>query len=1502
MRITTPAGDRRHISPGLLRRERLRRLCLSLAVVLFPVAVAAQIPEPNVNMVAGTTLPGGDPFLQRQNEPSIAVSTRNPLHVLGGANDYRTVDIPFDTPASPDQEERGDAWLGVFKSRNGGQTWWSDLLPGYPQQTGSTSPLFGYQAAADPVVRAGQNGMFYYSGIVLNRDAHPASGVFVARFIDNNSKEYGDPFSYLGTNVIDRGTSGAFTDKPWIAVGPGTPGGKCTVGGQTFDAQNVYLAYTTFLGNDNNVHTKLMFARSTDCGSTWSAPIKLSESNAINQGATIGVAPNGAVYVVWRRFKSTAETNAIMVAKSTDKGQTFAKGAVVTNINPFEQGMTGTAIRTNAYPSLAIDSSSRLWVAWSERAANGDGRIQIISSPDGVSWGAAQPVDAPALRADDGTAARGHQFMPALSIAADKLVVAYYDLRDDHRHSVYTPLGFGRYKEDRAWVSADTTGNVFLQYLMDSVPAVTPALAPLTRRHTLDVRAAMASVAIPVQTPSFSDPVRVSRYIFGSRTSTPGALIEQLQFNPPNLPMFRLGTAPFLGDYIDITGYAIKGATVFHAAWTDNRDVRPPRDGNWAHYTPPQSAALGTKSVFNGSDVPQCTPGYDFTGTRNQNIYGSRLTDGVFAASPSNAKQLGLIPRSFVVFVQNATNAPRSFDLTITNQPLPDGTASFDQHTPVTTLSAVPVPARSLITRTVYMASSNPRASVNVDVTEFGGGTLATSVVLNPDVSNPDVSNPDVSNPDVSNPDVSNPDVSNSIITAEVHNPDVSNVGVSSPDVSNPDVSNPDVSNPDVSNPDVSNPDVSNMGVGTPDVSNPDVSNPDVSNPDVSNSPVSDVTYTVTNKGNTASAYTVHVVSNANTDGVHAQLIVHRLYQTPVAQVDSNGNATCKLGLQTRSEVLINVPTVPLNAPDPNPPSLWLAPGDAARITLRISYTKPGVVFDPASSLAAQVTAQAANVKIVNGQAVIDPNGPITASPLFITTTAAHDAVAGQPYSMTFGATGGAPPYVWTVTSPSGFVINASGQVTQGTFASAGNASITVNVKDSTPGSTGITKTFAVRVVAPLAIVTTALPNATQGFAYSTTMQSTGGVAPIHWSVVTSVPDDMALSDAGTISGVCPYTETPVVKVRATDSSNPPQIVDSQSMPLVVESAVCTGNASAFFDNWNGGGVGDNGQSPTFSTNGSTYCVDHIEDYHWNSGNGAAPGTIGLFFTDRSRTLGPWTATATSGQNNAPNVNWSATPAPAVFVINGTYKIIDSSPTTWSQNAQSGGLGFSRVWLKAAVPPTHTATLHLQYNGQPLVLTKAPEQFGYNETANAYLNANQLVWNGNDTVTVSGLPNGTYNVEVATRELSNQEYLPGEFWNQVQFTVNNADTDVTFAEHKLLHITSPANNATTFAAFACPPSLSIPAPTLLSWDPINVSPATYQYFVYRGSCAAGVGWTLLDSGTTTGTSASLNLPSSAAGEFYAIKIYAYNANNQRIGEVMTIGTNWHGWALEFTVP
>src|SRR5687768_2872944 len=128
----------------LVSRSAFVRLALgtALAAGLAITTIHAQIPGRNVNMVAGQGWPDGDPFLQRQNEPSIAASTRNPLHLIAGSNDYRTIDLPG--LPDEDEDETGDAWLGLYKSVDGGQRWKSGLLPGYPQDKstdGLASPL-----------------------------------------------------------------------------------------------------------------------------------------------------------------------------------------------------------------------------------------------------------------------------------------------------------------------------------------------------------------------------------------------------------------------------------------------------------------------------------------------------------------------------------------------------------------------------------------------------------------------------------------------------------------------------------------------------------------------------------------------------------------------------------------------------------------------------------------------------------------------------------------------------------------------------------------------------------------------------------------------------------------------------------------------------------------------------------------------------------------------------------------------------------------------------------------------------------------------------------------------------------------------------------------------------------------------------------------------------------------------------------------------------------------
>ncbi len=158
-----------------------------LLLITLGASPHAQVAGRNVNMVTGGTFPGGDPFLQKQNEPSIAMSTRNPCHLLAGANDYRAVNLP----GLPDDLEIGDSWVGWYESTDCGATFYSTLVPGYPQDNspeGIASPAKGFTTAADPVLKSGAAGTFYYLFIAFNRGSN-VGNLSLARFIDHNDRE-----------------------------------------------------------------------------------------------------------------------------------------------------------------------------------------------------------------------------------------------------------------------------------------------------------------------------------------------------------------------------------------------------------------------------------------------------------------------------------------------------------------------------------------------------------------------------------------------------------------------------------------------------------------------------------------------------------------------------------------------------------------------------------------------------------------------------------------------------------------------------------------------------------------------------------------------------------------------------------------------------------------------------------------------------------------------------------------------------------------------------------------------------------------------------------------------------------------------------------------------------------------------------------------------------------------------------------------------------------------
>jgi len=1028
------------------RRVSIYLFLSFVLVVLMGVPIKSQLVEStasstpsnfvgrNVNMVSGTRLPFGDPWLQRQNEPSLAVSTRNPMHLFAGANDYRTIDIKddFKLPGI-EGTAAADAWLGVYESFDGGQSWITTLLPGFPQDIsieGTASPLKSYATACDPIVRAGANGLFYYCGIAFDRSNTNSkdSAVFVARYVDNNNLEkvevkidqdgtrkYFGPIQYVDTHLVATGnTTSNFIDMPNLAVD--VPRKGALYG-------NVYVAYTIF--SESNSQNKIMFQRSTDGGVTWEAPVQLSTTGQLVQRPVIAIDPidlkGNTIYVAFRRFAIGNVKDGIVVVRSTDGGKTFSKlPDVVSPFYPFDQGTKGpspTSFRTNSYPTMAVGDLGTVYVAWSQRQGGPSGQAKIMISAfkkGGLVWSTPKLVDPTYTGV-------GHQFMPSLTFVAWKLMLAWYDQRNDI--ALHNPN---------------------TEFIEDGGG----------ERHTIDVRAAEGTPGVP---PSFSPSIQLSRYLYVLDLDADGNpqddgsghyKVIQAESNPINYPLFQLGTVPFHGDYLEITpssrilppavafGFWIYNInplepTNFHTAWTDNRDVRPPGDGVWANYNAPNSIQDPAWQV---PPTPLCS-GSSNTGMRNQNIYTANINKGIVMGSPGNTKELDLAlksegGRTFIVFIKNTTELEKTLNLRILQ--IGGVNASFDQFANDDHIQ-VKVEPYSSISTTVYVDRST-RTLAPVTVNAFEGIKLVGYVILNPDPTNLPLNDP------------YNPNNPLGPLWHETHDPDVSaptvwNYDVGSQDETNPSaLLNPRVKNTadqnyNVVNPRVKNEDVLNPRVKNESIVNNEVANPRVKNAGIENTALTDVTWTVTNEGNTTSAYTINIGSNVpnNFNGTNppliAQVLVYKVHKVPI-------DKDCQLKETHQDELMVNIAnprvknssfqsgpfrslllnrqTSPISAQaadlSAQDVTFNLSPGEQADVTFRVwdENTADGSVKFSPNMVSAEAVAEAVNTDAVL-QGSTTPTHSYPPNPTPWTTPSPQ--ISTEPTAMSFSAVlGGANP------------------------------------------------------------------------------------------------------------------------------------------------------------------------------------------------------------------------------------------------------------------------------------------------------------------------------------------------------------------------------------------------------------------------------------------------------------------------------------------------------------
>jgi len=107
------------------------------------------------------------------------------------------------------------------------------------------------------------------------------------------------------------------------------------------------------------------------------------------------------------------------------------------------------------------------------------------------------------------------------------------------------------------------------------------------------------------------------------------------------------------------------------------------------------------------------------------------------------------------------------------------------------------------------------------------------------------------------------------------------------------------------------------------------------------------------------------------------------------------------------------------------------------------------------------------------------------------------------------------------------------------------------------------------------------------------------------------------------------------------------------------------------------GAVQNGPTSPTTFAVDREWTVTEIKTYHWNYGQGRAPGMIGLQ-DERGMVLGMWPASGLPGSGGVPDAYWTARPNLAIGP--GDYTILDSDPATWSQNSDTGGEGVAWVY------------------------------------------------------------------------------------------------------------------------------------------------------------------------------------------------------------------------------
>ena len=140
-----------------------------------------------------------------------------------------------------------------------------------------------------------------------------------------------------------------------------------------------------------------------------------------------------------------------------------------------------------------------------------------------------------------------------------------------------------------------------------------------------------------------------------------------------------------------------------------------------------------------------------------------------------------------------------------------------------------------------------------------------------------------------------------------------------------------------------------------------------------------------------------------------------------------------------------------------------------------------------------------------------------------IVTTSLPAATVGASYSASIAASGGAPPYLFSIPTgslPTGLFLSSAGALT-GVPTTAATVAFTVTVADANAvhASKALTLTIGAGATSPITISPSTLTAGTVGMSYSATLTAANGTAPYTFALSGTLPG-LSLSTAGLLSGV----------------------------------------------------------------------------------------------------------------------------------------------------------------------------------------------------------------------------------------------------------------------------------------------------------------------------------------------------------------------------------------------